>query len=684
MHIPDGYLSPVTCATFLAVDVPIWAMAAKRVRRTVKSRNVPLLAVGAAYCFLIMMFNVPVPDGTTAHAVGAVLVAVLLGPEAAIVAVTSALVVQALFFGDGGILALSVNAFNMGIAMPLVGYTAYRALARGKAVTSPRRALAAGVGGYLGINTAALLAALELGLQPVLFHTANGTPLYAPFHLYQTLPPIMLAHLSVAGLVEFGMTFGIVAYLQRANLPLLRINPRNLGPADAGAAVPARHSPGWRLGVGALLAMAVLTPLGLLAHGGAFGEAAPGALDLQKYHLSAVPSGLARYAGTWHHAILNGYGFGGGGHAVIGYLVSALLGVLLLGGGMLAAFAVRRRGAEADQAEELVVPVSAPGAAPLGAARPAGGHAAPAWLLEADTGLAPCQHAGRRRRGSFVDKTIGGAAAVMRQAIFSEDVAAEDGVLQRMEPRVKLLSLLLALVGAALIRHLPVLLAMYLGTLVLAGVSKVSLSFFVKRVWLFIPIFTGIVVLPATLSIVTPGRVVLSLGHWWFGQQIGFTAQGLGAAGLIVTRVAVSISLVVLLTLTTPWNRLLAALRALFVPRIFVAVLGMCYRYIFYLLNAVTDMYTARKARSVGGAVRARGTQGSRSGRSFVAATAGALFGKANALSEEVHMAMTSRGYTGNATTISQRRVRAMDLGLGLAVVAAAALAVGGDRILGR
>lgn len=679
MHIPDGYLSPVTCATFLAVDVPIWAMAAKRVRRTVKSRNVPLLAVGAAYCFLIMMFNVPVPDGTTAHAVGAVLVAVLLGPEAAIVAVTSALVVQALFFGDGGILALSVNAFNMGVAMPVVGYSAYRLLARGRAVTSPRRALAAGVGGYLGINAAALLAALELGLQPVLFHTANGTPLYAPFHLYQTLPPIMLAHLTVAGLVEFGMTFGIVAYLQRANLPLLRINPRNLGPADAGAVVPARHSAGWRLGLGALLAMAILTPLGLLAHGGAFGEAAPGALNLQQYHLNAVPSGLARYAGIWHHAILNGYGFGGGGHPVIGYLVSALLGVALLGGGMLAAFALRRHGAEAD---DEVAPAAVPVRVPSGGS--SGGLAAPAWLLEADTGLTPCSHAGRRRRGSFVDKTIGGAASVMRQAIFSEDVAAEDGVLQRMEPRVKLISLLLALVGAALIRHLPVLLAMYLGTLVLAGVSRVSLAFFVKRVWLFIPVFTGIVVLPATLSIVTPGHVVLSLGHWWFGHQIGVTAQGLGAAGLIVTRVAVSISLVVLLTLTTPWNRLLAALRALFVPRIFVAVLGMCYRYIFYLLNAVTDMYTARKARSVGGAVRARGTQGSRSGRSFVAATAGALFGKANALSEEVHMAMLSRGYTGNATTISQRRVRAMDLALGMAVVAAAALAVGGDRILGR
>ena len=80
MHIPDGYLSPETCTAFGAAMVPFWVAAARRVRNIVRSRYVPLLAIGAAYCFLVMMFNVPIPDGTTAHAVGGVLVAVLLGP----------------------------------------------------------------------------------------------------------------------------------------------------------------------------------------------------------------------------------------------------------------------------------------------------------------------------------------------------------------------------------------------------------------------------------------------------------------------------------------------------------------------------------------------------------------------------------------------------------------------------
>src|SRR5580765_4900134 len=142
MHIPDGYLSPSTCAAFYAASVPVWIAAGRRVRRIVKTRYVPLVAVGAAYCFLVMMLNVPIPDGTTAHAVGAVLVAVLLGPWAAVIAVSIALAIQALFFGDGGVLAFGANCFNMAFVMPMAGYAVYRVVAGRAALTSARRALA--------------------------------------------------------------------------------------------------------------------------------------------------------------------------------------------------------------------------------------------------------------------------------------------------------------------------------------------------------------------------------------------------------------------------------------------------------------------------------------------------------------------------------------------------------------
>ena len=179
---------------------------------------------------------------------------------------------------------------------------------------------------------------------------------------------------------------------------------------------------------------------------------------------------------------------------------------------------------------------------------------APIWLLEGQVGLCPCGCIGRRKRGSFVEKTISGASGFLQQAMFSDDVAAERGLLQRIEPRAKLLGLLGLLVAAALVRHIPVLLALYAGTLLVAAASRLSLSFFVKRVWLFIPVFTGIVVLPATFSFITHGHIVVPFGTW-FGHRVGMTSQGLTAAGLIVTRVAVSISLVVLLTLTR-WRSL--------------------------------------------------------------------------------------------------------------------------------
>src|SRR5205814_5167796 len=137
MHIPDGYLSPSTCAVAAGAMTPVWLSAGRRVRKVVTNRYAPLTALAAAYCFCVMMFNVPVPDGTTAHAVGAVLVAVLLGPWAAVVAVSVALAIQTLFFGDGGVLAYGANCFNMALVVPMVGCGIYRLLTRCFSLTSP-------------------------------------------------------------------------------------------------------------------------------------------------------------------------------------------------------------------------------------------------------------------------------------------------------------------------------------------------------------------------------------------------------------------------------------------------------------------------------------------------------------------------------------------------------------------
>jgi len=221
MHIPDGYLAPVTCGVFYAVMLPIWTVASKIVKKTLKARQVPMLAIGAAFSFVIMMFNVPIPGGSTGHAVGGVLVAILLGPWAACIAITVALVIQALLFGDGGITAIGANCFNMAFVLPFVGYYVYRLISAGSQIGSNRRVIAAGIAAYLGINIAALCAGIEFGLQPLFHHTASGQALYCPYGLNVAVPAMLGEHMLVFGWVEVIITALVVKYLQKQSPELI-------------------------------------------------------------------------------------------------------------------------------------------------------------------------------------------------------------------------------------------------------------------------------------------------------------------------------------------------------------------------------------------------------------------------------------------------------------------------------
>ena len=154
MHIPENYLSPSTCAVLGAAMVPVWLVAVSKVRRHVPQEKLPLLGIAAALSFLGMMFNVPLPGGTTGHAVGGTLIAILFGPYAACLSVSVALLIQALFFGDGGILAFGANCFNMAVVLPFTGYAVYKFLRRQLSAPSGEY-IAAGVGAYAGINAAA-------------------------------------------------------------------------------------------------------------------------------------------------------------------------------------------------------------------------------------------------------------------------------------------------------------------------------------------------------------------------------------------------------------------------------------------------------------------------------------------------------------------------------------------------
>lgn len=222
MHIPDGYLGPQTSGFFYVVMLPIWTAASRIVKKTLKARQVPLLAIGAAFSFVLMMFNVPIPGGTTGHAVGGVLVAILLGPWAASIAISVALLVQALLFGDGGITAFGANCFNMAVVLPFAGYYVYKLISYKAETGSIRRVWAAGIGGYVGINIAALLAGIEFGLQPIFHHTAEGQALYCPYGLNVSVPAMLGGHLLAFGWVEAIATALVVMYLQRQAPEMIR------------------------------------------------------------------------------------------------------------------------------------------------------------------------------------------------------------------------------------------------------------------------------------------------------------------------------------------------------------------------------------------------------------------------------------------------------------------------------
>ncbi|MDK2801442.1 MAG: cobalt/nickel transport system permease protein [Clostridiales bacterium] len=230
MHIPDGYIGLETAVPFLGAMIPIWRKALQKIKTTLKRKHIPVLSIGAAFSFTIMMFNVPLPGGSSGHAVGAVLLAILLGPWAACIGVSLALIIQALIFGDGGIWAIGANCFNMAFAMPFIGYYTYKLLKGNAEHFSKRAVFAAAAAGYIGLNAAALLTAVEFGIQPLLFKAADGTPLYAPHPLWVAVPVMMFEHLLIAGPIEGAVTALAYLYIGKTNPELLGVKgQKNIG-----------------------------------------------------------------------------------------------------------------------------------------------------------------------------------------------------------------------------------------------------------------------------------------------------------------------------------------------------------------------------------------------------------------------------------------------------------------------
>jgi len=254
-------------------------------------------------------------------------------------------------------------------------------------------------------------------------------------------------------------------------------------------------------------------------------------------------------------------------------------------------------------------------------------------------------------------------ARVAERSLFSEAYAQRRGFLQTLDTRIKLITFLFILIIISFIHSPRALWLLYGLSLVLAAVSRVPLGFFIKRVWLFVPFFSAAIVLPALLNIVTPGDPLLILvrlntvHHWGpyaIPQEIAITRQGLWGGIVFVSRVSVSVSFVVLLTLTQRWADIFAGLRSLFVPKIFVLTLSMTYRYLFVFLRLIQDMYRGRKSRTIR-------SLSSAAERNWIASRIGVTYEKSVEMAEDVYRAMLSRGFQGEFRPLIRFRTTIVD-----------------------
>ena len=372
---------------------------------------------------------------------------------------------------------------------------------------------------------------------------------------------------------KFFITGGVVAYLQRADPALLKLTASDAPDLNSTGVILDEGSrlPSFRkLWVG-LAALLILTPLGIIASGSAWGEWSPEELRRQ-LHSTAAPAGISRLSSFWTApvsryapAFIRSEGFG--------YFVSAMLGVALI----------------------IVVSVG----------------------IGIVLGRAP-----RKRTIGFIEATIRGLIERTDESIFAEKLAAANGFLQGLDPRVKVTGLLFLVVAAVTVHHIPTLTELLLCGIVLARFSKVSVKVLATRIWLPALAFSGPIALPAIFLV--PGDTVAKV-------ILPITFQGVTSAATLLLRVTTAATFAVLLVLCTEWTRILKALRFFRVPVVIVVILGMTYRYLFLLLKSAREMFESRQSRLVG-------PLPSTERRRIASGTVGVLLARSFQLSAEVHL----------------------------------------------
>lgn len=210
MHIPDGFLSPLVYLPATVIAVPLLIKAFKKTKESINDESFAFLSSLSAFSFVIMMFNIPIPGGTSGHAIGAAILAILFGPWVAAFCISLTLFIQALIFGDGGVSVIAVNSLSMGFTASFVAYYLY-GLLKGRFSENVVLFLS----GWSGIVAASLVVAIVLGIEPLLGVDSAGHPIYFPFGLSVTIPAIVGSHMLFFGVVEGIATMLVVRFVEK-------------------------------------------------------------------------------------------------------------------------------------------------------------------------------------------------------------------------------------------------------------------------------------------------------------------------------------------------------------------------------------------------------------------------------------------------------------------------------------
>lgn len=256
-------------------------------------------------------------------------------------------------------------------------------------------------------------------------------------------------------------------------------------------------------------------------------------------------------------------------------------------------------------------------------------------------------------KNNFIEKSFKCALSFIKESIICEECASKKGLLQSFDPRIKIFTIMIFIIQTLLLKKIESLLFLYLFLILITCLSKINLWFFLKRTLIFIPLFSLFIAMPAIFSVFTPGETLFSF--YIFSFKFAITHQGLLSACFFITRVTISVSLIMLMNLTTKHNELLKALSAFRIPHIFIMVFGMCWRYIYLFIVIIENTYLAIKSR-IGVKIHYK------KGQNVVAWNIAHLWIRSYQLNEQVFKAMLSRGYSGEAKISDTLKINIKDL----------------------